>query len=92
MYYRESKMGRFWIVHKGFRNIYQCYQIDKHLYEVDFVCDLHFNFKTDEYKGYFVIDLIGSGNDNGLSIMYSTSAIKFDSRKDLDNYLLLEKL
>jgi hypothetical protein len=98
-YWKRTR--KFWIINARLDRIMKCHRINGKLYIVEIAYDLKFNILSN-YKGkyknksrnfahkYNYID-IGKSIEGGL-IMNDIGSMIFNSKKELDDYILLEKL
>lgn len=82
---------KFWVVNTKLGRIYRCKRINENEYKIKCVYDLDFCVLFRRCTNIYRYNLIGNGkySDN---IMFDIETKMFDSKKELKNYILLEKL
>ena len=81
----------FWIVNITANRIYECERLNRNEYLVNNVYDLEFNIlHLSIYIGLYKYNMIGK--DYSMNIMYNFESKILNNIKEIQDYILLEKL
>jgi hypothetical protein len=83
-------MKEFWIVNIEYNRIYKCYKINKEQYKIDITYNIYFKDMNVENIFAYTYDCIGNGKSN--TVLCDTRSKVFNSRKEVEDYILLAKL
>ena len=83
-------MEEFWIVNIAYNRIYKCHKINKEQYKIDITYNIYFKNMNVNDIFVYIYELIGNGKS--ITVICDTRSKIFKSKKEVIDYILLEKL